>query len=230
MLALVGGNRLSRGWIVCLLAHLTAMRGDFDSARQLYRDGSAAIREVAGEAWHLAWTSLSSSRVEMLAGDFAEAERLLRRAADILEGMGEQYLLATVAALLGRSAAAQERYEDALELSTRAELLAGADDIETQAEWRALRADVLACTGGIDDAKVLAQDALQLLLPTDSAVMKVDALLDLARVFARVNDERAKWAANEALVVSERKGNLVAAAAAEELLGRLGVQPALQAD
>jgi predicted ATPase len=226
ILTQVGSNRLSHGWVLCLLAHLTAMRGEFNDARKLYREGAAAISEVAGEGWHFAWTSLSSSRVEMLAGDDAEAERLLRRGAELLDRMGERYLLATVTALLARAVCAQGRLEDALALTVRAEELAGGDDVETQAEWRAVRARVLARTGDVTEAAVLAQDALQLLLPTDSAGMKVESLLDLAAVFVEVGDDRAAWAAGEARDLSQHKGNIVAVAAAQELLGRLGAQPA----
>jgi class 3 adenylate cyclase/tetratricopeptide (TPR) repeat protein len=221
----VSSNRLSRGWVLCLLAQLTAMRGDFDGARQLYRDGSAAIEEVAGEGWHLAWTSLPASRVEMLAADPAAAERELARAAALLERMGEEYLLSTVIALLARAVCAQGRLDEALVLTQRAEELAGADDVETQAEWRAVRAQVLVRTDRLE-AAALAQAALQLLLPTDSAVMKVEALLDLGDVFLHIGDDGASWAVQEALRLAERKGNVVAAARARELLGRLEVQPA----
>jgi class 3 adenylate cyclase/tetratricopeptide (TPR) repeat protein len=222
----VGSNRLSRGWVLCLLAHLTAMRGDFDRARQLYRDGCGAIQEVAGEGWHLAWTSLSASRVEMLAGDPAAAERELRRAVGLLESMGEEYLLSTVTALLARSVCAQDRLDEALALTARAEELAGIDDVETQAEWRAVRASVLVRRGRLDEAAALSQAALQLLLPTDSAVMKVEALMELGDVFGHLGDDQASWAVREALQFAERKGDVVAAAKAQELLGRLEAQPA----
>ncbi len=222
----VGSNRLSRGWVLCLLAHLTAMRGDFDRARQLYRDGYAAIEEVVGEGWHLAWTALSASRVEMLAGDPAAAEHELRRAVKVLEQMGEEYLLSTVTALLARAVSAQGRLDEASALTVRAEELAGTDDVETQAEWRAVRASILVRRGRLDEAATLAQAALQLLLPSDSAVMKVEALMELGEVFAHIDDEQASWAVREALQFAERKGDVVAAAKARELLGRLESQPA----
>src|SRR5207244_1678486 len=74
----VSGNRLSRGWVLCLLAHLRSMKGEFEGARELYRAGLAAMEEM-GVGWYVAWTSLSAGRVEMRAGDYPAADRELRR-------------------------------------------------------------------------------------------------------------------------------------------------------
>jgi class 3 adenylate cyclase/tetratricopeptide (TPR) repeat protein len=217
----VRSNRLSGGWVLCLLANLSAMRGDFDRARRAYREGRAAIQEVAGEGWHLAWSALSASRVEMLAGDPETAERQLRDAADLLERVGERYLLSTITALLARSVLALGRTEEAAELTVRAEELAGDDDVESQAEWRAVRAKVRARQGALDEAARLAQDALQLLLPTDSVVMTIDILCELGDVFSEIGNPSAAWAYREALALAERKGDAVAAADAENLLQRI---------
>jgi class 3 adenylate cyclase/tetratricopeptide (TPR) repeat protein len=211
-------NRISSGWVLCLLANLWAMRGDFERARRAYRDGRAAIQEVAGEGWHLAWSARMASRVEMLAGDPATAERLLRDAAALLERTGERYLLSTVTALLARAVLALGRTGEAAALTVRAEELAGADDVESQAEWRAVRAKVRAREGRLDEAARLAQDALQLLLPTDSVVMTIDTLRELGDVFSEIGDPSAAWAYREAVALAERKGDAVAGVDARELL------------
>jgi tetratricopeptide (TPR) repeat protein len=220
-------NRISSGWVLCLLANLWAMRGDFERARRAYGDGRAAIQEVAGEGWHLAWSARMASRVEMLAGDPATAERLLRDAAALLERTGERYLLSTVTALLARAVLALGRTSEAAALTVRAEELTGADDVESQAEWRAARAKVRAREGRLDEAARLAQDALQLLLPTDSVVMTIDTLRELGDVFSEIGDPSASWAYREALALAERKGDSVAAADARELLR--GIEPAVTA-
>ena len=221
----VTGNRLSRGWVMCLLAHLRAMKGDFDAARELYQSGRAALEEL-GQGWFVAWTSLSAARVEMLAGDPAAAERELRRGYDLLDKMGEGYLRPTVAALLARAVYMQDRLEEAESLTLTAEELAGADDVETQAAWRLVRAEILARREQFEDAAPLAQEALQLVLPTDFDVMKVEALAGLSEVFHLVGEPNASWALNEAISIAERKGNVAGAAAMRRALGRLETQPA----
>ena len=221
----VTGNRLSRGWVLCLLAHLHAMKGEFERARELSRNGRAAMEEL-GEGWFVAWTSLSAARDEMLALDYSAAERELRRGFDLLEGMGERYLRSTVAALLARAIYFQDRLEEAESLTLSAEELSSADDVETQAAWRSVRAKVFARTERWDEAALLAQEALQLVLPTDFAVMKVETLAGLGEVFRMMGEPTATWALNEATVLAELKGNVAAAAEINRSLGRLEVQPA----
>ena len=221
----VAVSRLSRGWVTCILGHLQAMRSDFELARRLCRDGRSAMEEL-GEGWYVAWTSLAAARVEFLAGDAVEAERELRRGADLLERMGERYLRSTVTALQARAVFAQGRLDEAYELTELAEELAGVDDVETQAAWRSVRAVVLANRDQFEEAKPLAQEALQLLLDIDSAVMKVEALADLAEVFGRTGHEGAAWALAEARKLAALKGNTAAIAALGRLAGRLDSQPA----
>jgi predicted ATPase/class 3 adenylate cyclase len=216
----VSGNRLSRGWVLCLLAHLRSMKGEFERARELYRDGRVAMEEL-GENWYVAWASLSAGRVEMLAGDYPAAEQELRRGFELLDRMGERYLRSTVTALLARAVFEQGRLDAAEELTEAAEELAGVDDVETQAAWRAVRARVLARRKESADAARLGQDALELLLPTDSAVMKVEALADLSEVFQELGDPSGSWALNEAIKLAELKGNIAAAAQLRLALGRL---------
>jgi ATP/maltotriose-dependent transcriptional regulator MalT len=162
-----------------------------------------------------------ASRVEMLTGDAATAEQQLRGAAAVLERTGERYLLSTVTALLARAVLALGRTSEAADLTIRAEELAGADDVESQAEWRAVRAKVRAREGKLDEAARLAQDALQLLLPTDSVVMTIDTLRELGDVFSEIGDPSAAWAYREALAIAERKGDTVAAADAREAIRRI---------
>jgi tetratricopeptide (TPR) repeat protein len=223
----ISANRLSSAWVGCLLANLQAMRGDIARGRELYRTARASIEELGGQSFHLAWTSLSGSRVEMLAGDPEAAEHELRRASDLLKGMDAPapYLLATLTALLARAVYEQNRFDEAERLTRRAEELAQSGDIETQVAWMAVRAKVLAHKGRLEQAATLAQDAVQLLLDTDFVVMKVEALLDLGDVFAHMGDEKASWAFREALQLAERKGNVLAVSKAGLLLDRLEAQP-----
>jgi ATP/maltotriose-dependent transcriptional regulator MalT len=224
VIELVADSRLSRGGVTCILGYLHAMRGEFDVARDLCREGRIAIGEIHA-SWHAAWGSMFAARIEMLAGDPGSAERELRRASDLLEQMGEHYLRSTVIALLARAVSAQGRLDEAYELTELAEELAGVDDVDAQASWRSIRAGILARKRKPDGAERLAQEALQLLLDTDSAVMKVEALAELAEVYALLGGD-ARWALEEARALADRKGNLAAVAELDDLAGRLEAQPA----
>ncbi len=221
----VAESRLSRGGVTCILGYLHAMRGEFELAREVCSDGRAAIGEMHAPS-HAAWASMFAARIEMLAGDARAAEEGLRRASDLLEHMGERYLRSTVTALLARAVCAQDRLEEAYGLTELAEELAGADDVEAQAMWRSIRAAVLARQRRHDAAERLAQEAVQLLLDTDSAVMKVETLAELAEVYGLVGDSGAQWALDEARALATRKGNVAAVAALDDLTGRLAAQPA----
>jgi class 3 adenylate cyclase/tetratricopeptide (TPR) repeat protein len=219
MLAELAANRAAQGWIFCCLAQLHAMRGEFDHGRELYVRGRSAFEEIGGTA-HVAWAGLSAGRVEILAGDVEAAERALRSAVTIFESMGERYYRSTATALLARAVYAQRRLDEAEELSLVARDLAGDDDVSTQALWRSVVAQVLADRGDFAAAGPLVQDALQLVLPTDSPVTKIGALIDVGQVFSRAGVEAASWAFEEAIRIAERKGNLVAVAEARRHLGR----------
>ncbi|MEN3343286.1 MAG: hypothetical protein V7644_2690, partial [Actinomycetota bacterium] len=127
----VSESRLARGWVTCILGYLHAMQEDFDRARELCREGRAAIGEI-DKTWYVAWASMFAARVEMLAGEPAAAEQELRRASELLGGMGERYLRSSVTALLARAISAQGRLDEAYSLTELAEELAGEDDVESQ--------------------------------------------------------------------------------------------------
>jgi class 3 adenylate cyclase/tetratricopeptide (TPR) repeat protein len=221
MLEQFSDNRISLGSVLCLLAHLRAMTGEFDLARELYQSGRAGMEEVS-RGWPVAWTALSSGRVEMLAGSPDAAEVEFRRGFDLLEQMGERYLRSTVCALLARAVVEQGRLDEAETLTYVAEELSGADDVETQATLRAVRARVFAHSNKHEEARLLGSEVLELLLPTDSAVMKVEALGDLGEVFYDPDEPASAWVLTEAVKLAELKGNSVATAQLRAVQARLG--------
>src|SRR6266540_3912188 len=171
-------NRRSEAYVLCVLAHLRAMQGDFDEARDLYKRARALFEEL-GVAVLAAATSLESSAVEMLAGDPAQAEQELRQDYETLTKMGENYFLPLLTALLARSVLAQGRHEEAAQIAGTASQLAAEDDIEPQALARSVRARVLASEGTLDEAERLAREAVELMRQTDAPVKQGDALMDL---------------------------------------------------
>jgi class 3 adenylate cyclase/tetratricopeptide (TPR) repeat protein len=205
------GDRRTEGVVTSTLAPLIAMGGDFDRARRLCADARVMLQEL-GPTVVGSSTSLEASRVERLAGDFAAAERELRRDYEALTALGEKYLLSTVAAELARVLYDQARFEDAEKMSRHVQQLADADDIASQTLWRTVQAKVLARKGNREGALILIGEAVDLLKPTDSVLAQAETLIDLSevlRISGRPKD--ADDVLEDAVALLEAKGNLVAA-------------------
>jgi ATP/maltotriose-dependent transcriptional regulator MalT len=214
-------TRQAEGLVLCVLAHLRAMQGDFDEARELYTRARALLEEL-GVAVVAAWTSLESSAVEMLAGEPARAEERLRPDYEALTNMGEKFFLPLLTALLARSVLAQGRPEEAAEIAGTVIELAAEDDIEPQALSRGVRARILASEGKLDEAERLAREAVELMRKTDAPVKQGDALLDLAEVLVKSGQTRAAQAViEESKRLYESKQSTVAHARADALLADL---------
>jgi tetratricopeptide (TPR) repeat protein len=207
------------GFMDALAVH-EAMLGHFDAARELI-ERVRAMTEDLGLARGLPFILRAEHGwiVETLAGDAAAAEDEIRAAYEVLEQMGEKGLLSTQAARLAQSLYAQQRYEEA-EHQTRISEQAGAsDDIATQMLWRQVRAKALARRGEDGAAEDLAREAVALAQPTDALDMRADALVDLAEVLRLVGrKDEPKGVLEDALRLYERKGNVVSAARARDVL------------
>ena len=198
------------------LALLHAMRGDFDVARKLIREGNEILDELGRME---SVVSHHEALVEMLAGRPDEAELRLRPGYDKLDEMGERDLRATTAGYLARAVYAQDRPGEAEELCRTSERIAEAEDIATQVLWRGVLARIRAHRREFDEALALAREAVKLAEPTDLIVMRGEALLDLAEVVALTDHwTDAQVLARQALELFELKGNVVSAARARSWL------------
>jgi ATP/maltotriose-dependent transcriptional regulator MalT len=207
-----GEDRRLRGLVTSLLAPLEAMQGDFEAARALVREARAMLEEL-GTSVLAASTSQESCVVEMLAGEPAEAEAHLRRDYELLERMGERYLLSTIAGELARALYAQGRYDESFAMTEIAEELSAGDDVGSQALWRSVRARLLARRGHLTEALALAEEAVQLLEPGDTLVRKADALVDLADVLSEAGfPEDSRRRLDEAVALLRAKGSISALA------------------
>jgi class 3 adenylate cyclase/tetratricopeptide (TPR) repeat protein len=207
----VTDDRRAHGSVLGHLGSLEAMRGNFDRARELCVRGRTMLEEL-GRSVVAASRSQDSCIVEMLAGDPAAAERALRRDFVALTEMGEAYLLSTIAGELARAVYAQDRTDEAEDLSRVAEQFSAADDVTSQALWRSVRAKILALRGDSRTALALVRESVALLRTTDALIRQADALADEAevlRLLGRGDASRAPLA--EAIELLERKGNVVGA-------------------
>ena len=130
--------------------------------------------------------------IEMIAGDPAAAEQQLKQANEVYREAGEHaWSLPPVLPSLAEAVYAQGRLNEAERLTEEAEVLAGAEDFEVQARWRATRAKVLARRGRHAAARQLADEAEALAAPTTWTALQAEVLEARAEV-ARLADGTAE--------------------------------------
>jgi ATP/maltotriose-dependent transcriptional regulator MalT len=211
LLTLVHGDRKAEAWIAQELAQLHAMQGHFERARELYRQGQQALREL-GPSVSAMTTSIRSSRVEVLAGDLATAEAELRRDAADLETIGETYYRSTVTITLARVVLAQGRIEEADEYCRITEGLADPDDVDSQILLRSTRARILARRSSDAKAVQLVGEAVAKSAETADLLLRADVLVDQSDVLRDLGRHDASRAPLlEALTLYEQKGDEISA-------------------
>jgi len=222
MIAAGLSDRQAESKILCTLAQLHAMNGEFERARALYRRGRNLLREL-GQGLTAASTGIDLLMVEWLAGDLATAESEVMPDYVFLMHAGETYYLSTMAALLSKVVRDQGRDDEALAFSKVAEEAAAADDIDSQALWQSIRAPILARTGALTEAESLARSAVELSQQSDAPQMQAETLSELAAVLALAR--RTKEARQEiarAIGIYQSKGDIVSAARATAWATSLG--------
>jgi tetratricopeptide (TPR) repeat protein len=207
----VEGDRRAEAIVCGAVAQLRAMQGDFDEARQMYRQEMSLLDDL-GTSRESASTSIESARVEVLAGDLEAAEAHLRRDDALLAELGERYFRSTVAGMLGRVLLLRGAYDDAEAFVVLAEALSESDDAWSQVLWRSARARLLAGSDP-DRALELAQGAVDFAETTADLELRGDAWSDLGEVRASIGStDDAVKALQQALGLYERKGDTTSAA------------------
>jgi class 3 adenylate cyclase/tetratricopeptide (TPR) repeat protein len=212
LLAQARGDRRAEGLLSSTFAVLHAMRGDFERARQMYREGRANLEEL-GAGVISSSVTLMGATIELLAGQPARAEAELRPAYDVLGELGEQFLRSSVAGMLARVLYEVGRLDEALAISESAEALAAPEDVDPQVAWRSVRARILARRGRHDEALQLANEAVELSRGPDAPSTQASALADLAEVQRAAGlDSEARESLAQALALYDAKGDAVSAA------------------
>lgn len=174
-------------------AVLQALNGEFDRARELVGSSRAISRDL-GQFVSVAATAIDEGIVELLAGDFAAAERVLREGYAALELLGEKGYFSTLATLMAESVAAQGRIAEARELARAAAAAATADDVVSQVGWRATEARALAAEGASAEAERVAREATALAEATDFSLLRAQAWTALADVLGERGAEARRTA------------------------------------
>jgi ATP/maltotriose-dependent transcriptional regulator MalT len=203
-----------------VLARVAAHRGDLEEARR-FVDAATAITREEGSLLPKAVDSISRAMVDMLAGDLAAAEEVLRNGYRQLEEMGGTGPRVNVATLLARVVLLRGRNDDAEEITRTCERLAAPDQADAQVKWRSIRAMAVARRGDPGEAERLAREAVYLVGKTDQLDSRAEAHLDLAEVLLLGGRGReAEHELGRAIALYQEKGNEVGERNARRLLAR----------
>ena len=200
------------------LAALYAMEGRIDDARKLYGESIEAYERL-GLHFSRAARSHLGAQIELLGGDPAAAARELRAGCETLEAMGERGVRSTLSGFLADVLCELREDEEAWLLTRFTKEAAGSADLLPQVLWRRVEARLRSRDGELEDALVLAQEAVDRAETTDYLDFHADTRLALAQVAAAAGETSlAEAALMDAKRLHERKGNAVAVRRVSESL------------
>jgi Flp pilus assembly protein TadD len=201
---------------------MLAMDGRFDESRRLLEQARAVADDLGRPAW-AGGILLGKGAVELIAGDAAQAERVLREGREEFLRVGEKGVLSTLSANLALTVCLQGRFDEAEPFIEESREFASTEDIASQLGWRLAKAMVLADRGELAEAELLAREAVALAMGGDALDDQGEALSALAQVLvAAGRSEEAGALLHEAIDRYERKGNVVSAGRARERLAAQG--------
>ena len=206
-----GDSRVPDLWFDPWRAGLLGLVGRFEEARALQ---SSTLDQMTDRGMKLgvARVHKNSWRIEMAAGNFAEAERASRRACETLEEMGDRALWSTAACELAQSLYSQGSYDQAETWARRGSEAGDGDDAFTQMLSRQVLAKVQSRRGNFDDASRLASEVLMIAERIEAPLQQGDAALDVAEAMWLAGEQAEAIAhAERAVAYFELKGATVSA-------------------
>lgn len=191
-------------------AVLEALRGRFDVSRNMLASARSTLEEL-GLRHGLLETDLFTGMVEFVAGDFDAAIAPLRSAYEGLGTLGVGADAGQAAAMLARALPPRGDIDEADQMATANEQLAG-QNLKTSIAWRIARAEVLAARGHVGEGIAVARAAVDIAQRTDLVLNHADACAELAKLLEQSGDVvRARAARDEAARLYEAKGAVVPA-------------------
>jgi class 3 adenylate cyclase/tetratricopeptide (TPR) repeat protein len=202
-----------------------AMSGEFDRARQRIRESEAIAERFGADFWVSASYEFGGD-IEMMAGDPAAAEISFRKEYELHRRLGDEGHGSTSAAYLSLALARLARSDEAEELATIARTIGADDDLATQASARSAQALVRSARGEHEEARRLAQEAVDMYAEAQTPWFQGDTWMTLAEVSrASGLTGEAVEAASAALAAYERKGHEPGAASARALIDEVSRRP-----
>jgi tetratricopeptide (TPR) repeat protein len=181
LLEAASGDPWDEAAILEPLAMTYGYAGRFADARAAICRAQSAFT-ASGAKLDRARCAQGAGRIELMAGDPAAAEQILREGYEALRAVGERGDRGNIVTLLAEAAYAQGRFGEALRLTKEAETLAVTGDFDAQGRWRATRAKLLARRGRFGAAARLAEEAVTLVPATCEAPERAEFLLAQAEV------------------------------------------------
>jgi DNA-binding SARP family transcriptional activator len=206
-------DQASAANVLTFLGGLVAQRGDFETARQLIGSARATFEELGQRTVVTTYCGAVLGDVEMLAGEAATSEHVLREVCSVLERMRDFSNLAGRASDLAEALLAQDRLVEAQEWTRIGAAHASSDDREAQTLWRTVQAKIDARKGEVAAGLRLANEAAHLAEVSDALNLRARVQRDLGEVLQVAGNSREAAAAfDRALDLYERKRNRAGAA------------------
>ena len=224
-----GGDLRTVAVTLGALSHLEAMRGNIDQARDQYARSREILTEL-GFTLSASIVALQSGPAEMLAGDLIRAEDELRKDFRALTALGNKGYLTSVAGMLAELLHAQGRLEEARSFAVVCREAAAPHDVAAQYQWHSIQAKLATDDGHLDEAELLAREAVRLVRTTDQPDVQGEALVTLAFVLQAAGKPEAVTALGEAIALFDQKGNIVSAERARATLRTLAAIDDVAAD
>ncbi len=205
--------RVSLAVVLAKMRQSGSARANLDLARGAFED--------LGQLRWIAAADGARGLVSWWDGEFDEAERALRQSYEFsLQGEGAVWGME--ASNLAQLLYDRDRIDDADEIADVISRGTPSYEMESQIEWRGVRAKVLARRGDQHAGIALALESVDLAARTEFLSLHAYSLLDLAECREAADDRgRATEAVERALGLFARKEDAVGAARAEGLLARL---------
>jgi class 3 adenylate cyclase len=200
---------------------LRGWRGEIEAGRTDVRTGRARLLDI-GQKGNWAGTGMIEADLQLAAGQPAAAEAVLRESYEFMRPSAETGYIATIVDYRAVAALELGREDEALALADEVERLAQPEDFEPHVRQACVRARVLARRGDHDAAAKSIQAAVARGGETDYLTVRAYTAISLAeveRLAGRADGERV--ALEDALRISEQKGDLLTAQRLREQLGEL---------
>ena len=224
------GDVWAEALILQPLSLLYGFAGRFADARAA-NARSQAIFTRSGARFEQAACAILAGEIELIAGEYATAEGVMKQGCEALLAMGERPYRSGAVVRLAEAVYAQGRLEEAQQLTEEAKALAAADDVDTRVRCRAIEAKLLARRGQFGAARRLADQAVALISESSYAGLLAQTLVASAEVSRLAGaPEEAEASLREALRIYEDRRAVALAeqtrAALASLVGRSGAEPA----